>query len=107
LATSGVPIYKVIAPEGQCIHENQTCDPEVSKRNSLLHLPQNSTTFHVSVVEVILQQTLGTDMRKLCTQGESGLAESVENSEQNGEETYYYLLSLLILSYIQEIGMVN
>ncbi|XP_073935845.1 choline transporter-like protein 5 isoform X1 [Castor canadensis] len=29
LATSGVPIYKVIAPEGQCIHENQTCDPEI------------------------------------------------------------------------------
>uniref|UniRef100_A0A8C3YF87 Choline transporter-like protein n=1 Tax=Catagonus wagneri TaxID=51154 RepID=A0A8C3YF87_9CETA len=28
LATSGVPIYKVITPEGQCIHENKTCDPE-------------------------------------------------------------------------------
>ncbi|XP_072863303.1 choline transporter-like protein 5 isoform X8 [Chlorocebus sabaeus] len=28
LATSGVPVYKVIAPEGHCIHENQTCDPE-------------------------------------------------------------------------------
>ncbi|XP_012516495.1 PREDICTED: choline transporter-like protein 5 [Propithecus coquereli] len=29
LATSGVPVYKVIAPEGQCIHENETCDPEI------------------------------------------------------------------------------
>ncbi|XP_063480130.1 choline transporter-like protein 5 isoform X2 [Symphalangus syndactylus] len=29
LATSGVPVYKVIAPEGRCIHENQTCDPEI------------------------------------------------------------------------------
>ncbi|XP_023062940.1 choline transporter-like protein 5 [Piliocolobus tephrosceles] len=29
LATSGVPVYKVIAPEGHCIHENQTCDPEI------------------------------------------------------------------------------
>ncbi|XP_032494692.1 choline transporter-like protein 5 isoform X2 [Phocoena sinus] len=28
LATSGVPIYKVIAPEGQCKHENKTCNPE-------------------------------------------------------------------------------
>nr|XP_044605361.1 choline transporter-like protein 5 isoform X4 [Equus asinus] len=28
LATSGTPIYKVIAPEGQCEHENKTCDPE-------------------------------------------------------------------------------
>uniref|UniRef100_F6ZK56 Choline transporter-like protein n=1 Tax=Equus caballus TaxID=9796 RepID=F6ZK56_HORSE len=29
LATSGTPIYKVIAPEGQCEHENKTCDPEI------------------------------------------------------------------------------
>ncbi|TKC45197.1 hypothetical protein EI555_003788, partial [Monodon monoceros] len=29
LATSGVPIYKVIAPEGQCKHENKTCNPEI------------------------------------------------------------------------------
>ncbi|CAK7304598.1 Choline transporter-like protein 5 [Vulpes lagopus] len=28
LATSGVPIYKVIAPEGKCKHENTTCNPE-------------------------------------------------------------------------------
>ncbi|XP_061267544.1 choline transporter-like protein 5 isoform X1 [Bos javanicus] len=27
LATSGAPIYKVIAPQGQCEHENKTCDP--------------------------------------------------------------------------------
>uniref|UniRef100_A0A8C8ZVC7 Choline transporter-like protein n=1 Tax=Prolemur simus TaxID=1328070 RepID=A0A8C8ZVC7_PROSS len=29
LATSGVPIYKVIAPEGQCVYENEICDPEI------------------------------------------------------------------------------
>ncbi|XP_073090237.1 choline transporter-like protein 5 isoform X1 [Manis javanica] len=29
LATSGVPIYKVITPEGQCKYENNTCDPEI------------------------------------------------------------------------------
>ncbi|KAM9685454.1 choline transporter-like protein 5 [Trichechus inunguis] len=29
LATSGTPIYKVITPGGQCIHENKTCDPEI------------------------------------------------------------------------------
>ncbi|VFV40311.1 choline transporter-like protein, partial [Lynx pardinus] len=29
LATSGVPVYKVITPEGQCKHENTTCDPEI------------------------------------------------------------------------------
>ncbi|XP_005622115.1 choline transporter-like protein 5 isoform X3 [Canis lupus familiaris] len=29
LATSGVPIYKVIAPEGKCKHENTTCNPEI------------------------------------------------------------------------------
>ncbi|KAM5270629.1 choline transporter-like protein 5 isoform 8-T9 [Hipposideros larvatus] len=29
LATSGVPIYKIIAPAGQCKHENKTCDPEI------------------------------------------------------------------------------
>ncbi|ELK06266.1 Choline transporter-like protein 5 [Pteropus alecto] len=29
LATSGVPIYKIIAPDGQCKHENKTCDPEI------------------------------------------------------------------------------
>ncbi|XP_014643844.1 PREDICTED: choline transporter-like protein 5 [Ceratotherium simum simum] len=29
LATSGVPTYKVIAPEGQCEHENKTCNPEI------------------------------------------------------------------------------
>ncbi|XP_013851693.1 choline transporter-like protein 5 isoform X4 [Sus scrofa] len=28
LATSGVPVYKVITPKGQCIHENKTCDPQ-------------------------------------------------------------------------------
>ncbi|XP_045148111.1 choline transporter-like protein 5 [Echinops telfairi] len=28
LATSGVPIYKVMTPGGQCIHENKTCDPQ-------------------------------------------------------------------------------
>ena len=35
MATSGVPIYKVIAPEGKCKHENTTCNPEVSQRLSL------------------------------------------------------------------------
>ncbi|XP_058514149.1 choline transporter-like protein 5 isoform X7 [Ochotona princeps] len=29
LATSGIPIYKVVIPQGQCIHENKTCDPEI------------------------------------------------------------------------------
>ncbi|XP_023574107.1 choline transporter-like protein 5 isoform X2 [Octodon degus] len=29
LATSGVPVYKVSAPEGQCTHENETCDPMI------------------------------------------------------------------------------
>ncbi|XP_040843183.1 choline transporter-like protein 5 [Ochotona curzoniae] len=29
LATSGIPIYKVVIPQGQCVHENKTCDPEV------------------------------------------------------------------------------
>ncbi|XP_040607502.1 choline transporter-like protein 5 isoform X3 [Mesocricetus auratus] len=29
LATSGVPIFKVMVPEGGCIHEDETCDPEV------------------------------------------------------------------------------
>uniref|UniRef100_A0A452R546 Choline transporter-like protein n=1 Tax=Ursus americanus TaxID=9643 RepID=A0A452R546_URSAM len=29
LATSGVPVYKVISPEGKCKHENTTCDPEI------------------------------------------------------------------------------
>nr|KAF6508113.1 solute carrier family 44 member 5 [Rousettus aegyptiacus] len=28
LATSGVPVYKIIAPGGPCKHENKTCDPE-------------------------------------------------------------------------------
>ncbi|XP_017658830.1 choline transporter-like protein 5 [Nannospalax galili] len=28
LATSGVPVFKVIAPEGQCAYEDETCDPE-------------------------------------------------------------------------------
>ncbi|XP_047644582.1 choline transporter-like protein 5 isoform X1 [Phacochoerus africanus] len=28
LATSGAPVYKVITPKGQCIHENKTCDPQ-------------------------------------------------------------------------------
>ncbi|XP_006146113.1 choline transporter-like protein 5 isoform X2 [Tupaia chinensis] len=28
LATSGIPIYKIVAPEGNCIHENKTCNPE-------------------------------------------------------------------------------
>ncbi|KAK2491362.1 hypothetical protein MC885_012854 [Smutsia gigantea] len=32
LATSGVPIYKVITPEGQCKYENNTCDPESDER---------------------------------------------------------------------------
>ncbi|XP_063114265.1 choline transporter-like protein 5 isoform X2 [Cavia porcellus] len=27
LATSGVPVYKVSAPEGPCVHENETCNP--------------------------------------------------------------------------------
>ncbi|XP_069863404.1 choline transporter-like protein 5 isoform X2 [Dipodomys merriami] len=29
LATSGVPVYKVVVPEGKCVHENETCDPEI------------------------------------------------------------------------------
>ncbi|XP_030884357.1 choline transporter-like protein 5 [Leptonychotes weddellii] len=29
LATSGVPIYKVISPERTCKHENTTCNPEI------------------------------------------------------------------------------
>ncbi|XP_008587894.1 PREDICTED: choline transporter-like protein 5 [Galeopterus variegatus] len=29
LATSGVPVYKVTAPEGHCVHENETCIPEI------------------------------------------------------------------------------
>ncbi|XP_034874146.1 choline transporter-like protein 5 isoform X4 [Mirounga leonina] len=29
LATSGVPIYKVISPERTCKHENTTCNPEM------------------------------------------------------------------------------
>ncbi|XP_062047544.1 choline transporter-like protein 5 isoform X5 [Lepus europaeus] len=28
LATSGIPVYRVVTPQGQCIHENKTCDPE-------------------------------------------------------------------------------
>ncbi|XP_060248444.1 choline transporter-like protein 5 isoform X3 [Meriones unguiculatus] len=35
LATSGVPTYKVMAPEGQCMHENETCDPEVFPRTNI------------------------------------------------------------------------
>ncbi|XP_005385286.1 PREDICTED: choline transporter-like protein 5 isoform X2 [Chinchilla lanigera] len=29
LATSGAPVYKVSAPEGPCVHENETCDPSI------------------------------------------------------------------------------
>ncbi|XP_036899749.1 choline transporter-like protein 5 [Sturnira hondurensis] len=29
LATSGLPIYKVVTPDGQCKHENRTCNPEI------------------------------------------------------------------------------
>ncbi|XP_058159337.1 choline transporter-like protein 5 isoform X3 [Dasypus novemcinctus] len=29
LATSGVPVYKVITPGVQCVHDNKTCDPEI------------------------------------------------------------------------------
>uniref|UniRef100_A0A0G2JX63 Choline transporter-like protein n=1 Tax=Rattus norvegicus TaxID=10116 RepID=A0A0G2JX63_RAT len=29
LATSGVPIFKVMVPEGECIHEDEACDPEI------------------------------------------------------------------------------
>ncbi|XP_016072286.1 PREDICTED: choline transporter-like protein 5 isoform X2 [Miniopterus natalensis] len=29
LATSGVPVYKVVNQDGQCKYENKTCDPEV------------------------------------------------------------------------------
>ncbi|XP_006501553.1 choline transporter-like protein 5 isoform X3 [Mus musculus] len=29
LATSGVPIFKVMVPAGQCIYEDETCDPEI------------------------------------------------------------------------------
>lgn len=32
MATSGVPIFKVMVPEGKCIYEDETCDPDVSKR---------------------------------------------------------------------------
>ncbi|XP_055470286.1 choline transporter-like protein 5 [Psammomys obesus] len=35
LATSGVPTYKVMVPEGQCMHENETCDPEVFPRTNI------------------------------------------------------------------------
>ncbi|XP_006888676.1 PREDICTED: choline transporter-like protein 5 [Elephantulus edwardii] len=29
LATSGSPVYKVVSPDGQCMFENQTCEPEI------------------------------------------------------------------------------
>nr|KAF6445156.1 solute carrier family 44 member 5 [Molossus molossus] len=29
LATSGVPIYKIVTPAGKCKYENKTCDPEI------------------------------------------------------------------------------
>uniref|UniRef100_A0A8C5K062 Choline transporter-like protein n=1 Tax=Jaculus jaculus TaxID=51337 RepID=A0A8C5K062_JACJA len=29
LATSGVPVYKVIVPEGSCVHANKICDPQI------------------------------------------------------------------------------
>ncbi|XP_031231788.1 choline transporter-like protein 5 isoform X4 [Mastomys coucha] len=29
LATSGEPIFKVMVPEGQCIYEDEVCDPEI------------------------------------------------------------------------------
>nr|XP_048309493.1 choline transporter-like protein 5 isoform X2 [Myodes glareolus] len=29
LATSGVPIFKVMVPEGKCIYEDETCDPDI------------------------------------------------------------------------------
>ncbi|KAM5256017.1 choline transporter-like protein 5 [Ctenodactylus gundi] len=29
LATSGIPVYKVSAPGGTCIHENKICDPTI------------------------------------------------------------------------------
>ncbi|XP_066121067.1 choline transporter-like protein 5 isoform X1 [Saccopteryx bilineata] len=29
LASSGIPIYKIITPDGQCKHENKTCDPAI------------------------------------------------------------------------------
>ncbi|XP_029801673.1 choline transporter-like protein 5 [Suricata suricatta] len=35
LATSGVPVYKVITPEGQCKHENTTCDPEIFNKTEI------------------------------------------------------------------------
>lgn len=29
LATSGVPVFKVMVPEGKCIYEDETCDPDI------------------------------------------------------------------------------
>ncbi|XP_051021834.1 choline transporter-like protein 5 [Acomys russatus] len=37
LATSGVPIFKVMVPEGECIHEDETCDPEIFPKT---HIPE-------------------------------------------------------------------
>ncbi|XP_012657085.1 choline transporter-like protein 5 [Otolemur garnettii] len=35
LATSGIPVYKVIDPEGHCEHENETCNPEIFKTSAI------------------------------------------------------------------------
>ncbi|XP_053448494.1 choline transporter-like protein 5 isoform X2 [Nycticebus coucang] len=35
LATSGIPVYKVVDPEGHCQHENETCDPDIFKTSDI------------------------------------------------------------------------
>nr|XP_034356740.1 choline transporter-like protein 5 [Arvicanthis niloticus] len=35
LATSGVPVFKVMVPEGECIHEDETCDPEIFPKTNI------------------------------------------------------------------------
>ncbi|CAO2600493.1 Choline transporter-like protein 5 [Lemmus lemmus] len=35
LATSGVPIFKVMVPEGKCIYEDETCDPDVFPKTDI------------------------------------------------------------------------
>ncbi|XP_035316732.1 choline transporter-like protein 5 isoform X1 [Cricetulus griseus] len=37
LATSGLPIFKVMVPQGKCIHEDETCDPEIFPKS---HIPK-------------------------------------------------------------------
>lgn len=111
MATSGTPIYRVITPEGKCKYENRTCDPDVSKRNSLFfnfhtdhyYISPSSCRSHPEI------ETLYSE-RGHSGEGESGSGVSRRTLQKVGggiEGKLYYFLISFVLSYTQEAGIVN